>query len=87
MVLIFIEGSDSLAIYNEALEWHLGAAINTVDGFVPDPESLRARINRRSHSKPFIFLLLEQNPIEQEGLARPILASHCNYSNVVIFET
>ena len=86
MVLILIEGAYSFRVDYEALEWFLGSAVHTVDWFVPDPETFRARVYSRTNTKATLLRLLQKDAIEQERLPGAILAGDRDDANVTIFQ-
>ena len=51
MVLILVECSDALAVNDQTFERFLGALIRKLNGFVPYPEALSARINGWTDTK------------------------------------
>ena len=66
MILIFVEGPNSLAINNQALKWLFRSTVDEVYGLVPDPEALGAWIDCWPNTKPARLLLLQEDPVEEE---------------------
>ena len=84
MVLILVECSDALAVNDQTFERFLGALIRKLNGFVPYPEALSARINGWTDTKAWVLLLFKQDSVKKEWLSGTVFASDSDHTDVFI---
>ena len=87
MILIFIKGTDTFAVDDETFKGLLCPTVHQIYSLIPDPETLRARVDSWTDTEAGLFRLFKQYSVQQETLPCTILASYCNDSYVFIFKT
>jgi hypothetical protein len=81
VVHVLVKGTDAFAVHDENSE--LLAIVLAFDGLAPDPEAFGAGIDCRSYSEARA-LFIKDDSVEQEGLASPVLACHCDDSYLLL---
>ena len=66
MILVLVEGADTLTVHYETFVVLLGLGVNQFDWLVPNPESLGARVDSGTHAEALVFCLLKEDAIEQK---------------------
>ena len=85
MVLVLVKGSNTLRVHDQHLV--LLAFLADCDGFVPDPEAFGAWVDSRTDTEPTgLALLVEQDSIQQEALARPIFPCHSDHAYLFVLK-
>ena len=64
MIFVFVEGTYTLRVDYQALEWLISLWIFDLDWLIPYPETLRAWVYSWAYSKAMFVLLPEDNTIE-----------------------
>ena len=95
MVLVLVKGTNTLTVHYEHLERWLSNFSLNLKRLVPDPQTLLdlrieandylcARVDSGSHTKTLVLRFAQDDPVQQERLACPVLSSHSNYSNLLL---
>eukprot|EP00356_Strombidium_inclinatum_P010579 CAMPEP_0170502062 /NCGR_PEP_ID=MMETSP0208-20121228/40317_1 /TAXON_ID=197538 /ORGANISM="Strombidium inclinatum, Strain S3" /LENGTH=96 /DNA_ID=CAMNT_0010780929 /DNA_START=2385 /DNA_END=2672 /DNA_ORIENTATION=+ len=83
MILFFIEGSQALSV-NDDDRHLLLFIIFSVEHSLPEPEALRAGVDRRADGEPLIAVILFQEQlIHQVGFASAVLAADGDHTHLL----
>lgn len=80
MVGVFVHASEALGVDHYDVHVLIGRA---GDGLLPQPQSLRAGVDRRAHLKPAL-LLLQQHSVHEEAFASAVLPHDRNDSQLAL---
>ena len=77
MVHILVHAPETLGVDHKRLHTREFGVIG-VDDLAPEPEALRAGVNCRPHRETVALGPVEKNTVDEETLARPVLADDGN---------